>query len=65
MSDKKINSKLKIIDQIQNVRSKNNQNWMDILRLAFRHAPKEASQILKEIYKEDKKISSLAKKLTT
>tara|TARA_Y200000002_G_C22588217_1_gene623964 strand:+ start:436 stop:633 length:198 start_codon:yes stop_codon:yes gene_type:complete len=65
MSGKKINSKLKIIDQIQNVRGKNNQNWMDILRLAFKHAPKEASLILKEIYKEDKKISSLAKKLTT
>ena len=31
---------------------------MDILRLAFEHSPKEASKILKEIYKEDK-ISSL------
>lgn len=57
-------NKLKIIDQIQNVRTKNNQNWMDILRVAFKYAPEEASKILKEIYKEDKKISALAKKLT-
>jgi len=37
---------------------------MDILRLAFDHSPKEACKILKENYKEDKKISSLAGKLT-
>ena len=36
----------KIIDQIQNVRKKNNQNWMDILRLAFKSNPKKASKIL-------------------
>ncbi len=54
----------KIIDQIQNVRKKNNQNWMDILRLAFKSNPKKASKILSSIYKEDKKISNLAKKLT-
>ena len=55
----------KIIDQIEKVRSKNNKNWMDILRLAYKFAPREAANILKEIYREDKKISSLAKKLTT
>ena len=55
----------KIIDQIEKVRSKNNKNWMDILRLAYKYAPREAANILREIYREDKKISSLAKKLTT
>ena len=60
---KKINFN-KIINQIQNVRKKNNQNWMDILRLAFKSDPKQASRILSSIYKEDKKISNLAKKLT-
>jgi hypothetical protein len=60
---KKINFN-KVIDQIQNVRKKNNQNWMDILRLAFESNPKKASKILGFIYKEDKKISNLAKKLT-
>jgi hypothetical protein len=53
-----------IINDIQKVRSKNNKNWMDILRLAYKHSPKEAAKILSEIYKEDRKISILAKKLT-
>ena len=53
-----------IIDQIESVRTRNNKNWMDILRLAFRHSPDEAAAILREIYKEDKAISDLAAKLT-
>ena len=53
-----------IINDIQKVRGKNNKNWMDILKLAYKHSPKEASKILSEIYKEDKKISLLAKKLS-
>ncbi|WP_099825719.1 hypothetical protein [Oceaniglobus indicus] len=53
-----------IIDQIEAVRTKNNKNWMDILRLAFRHSPDEAAGILAEIYKEDQAISDLARQLT-
>jgi hypothetical protein len=37
---------------------------MDLLRLAFKHAPKEAAAIMAEIYKEDQGISELARKLT-
>ena len=37
---------------------------MDILRIAFRYAPNEAAEVLAEIYKEDKKVISLAKQLT-
>jgi len=33
---------------------------MDILRIAFKHAPK----VLSKIYKEDRKLNNLAKKLT-
>lgn len=55
---------LEIIDEIEKIRSRNNKNWMDILRLAFTHAPREASQILSGIYLEDDKISKLAKQLT-
>ena len=44
----------KIISKIENTRRKNNKNWMDILRLAFKNSPVEASKILSEIYKEDK-----------
>ena len=53
----------KIIGKIENTRKKNNKNWMDILRLAFESSPIEASKILSQIYKEDKNISVLAKKL--
>jgi len=53
-----------IIDKIEKIRTKNNKNWMDIVRLAFRSSPKEASKILSEIYKEDKEISLLSKELT-
>ena len=55
---------LEIIDEIQKIRSKNNVNWMDILRIAFSHAPDEAAKVLAEIYKEDKKLNNLAKQLT-
>jgi hypothetical protein len=53
----------KIIDQIQKIRSKNNVNWMDILRLAFKLDPMSASKIMKKINYDDKKISNLLKKL--
>lgn len=54
----------KIIDEIEAVRGRNNKNWMDLLRLAFRHAPHEAAAIVADIYREDADISRLAKKLT-
>jgi hypothetical protein len=55
---------LKIIDQIEKIRSKNNVNWMNILRLAFRLDPKEAKMIMKKINYDDKKISVLLNKLS-
>jgi hypothetical protein len=55
---------LKLILQIQNIRKKNNVNWMDMLRLAFKHDPKGAAKIMANIFRDDSKISSLAKKLT-
>ena len=62
---KKISNKyIKVINQIENVRKKNNKNWMDILRVAFTHAPRETAKIMANIYKDDSKISKLAKKLT-
>ena len=55
---------LKIIKKIENIRSKNNVNWMNILRLAFRLDPKSSIKIMKKINYDDKKISELLKKLT-
>ena len=55
---------LEIIDQIEKVRSKNNINWMNILRLAFKHSPKEARKIVANINRDDGEISLLLKKLS-
>ncbi len=62
--DKKIKHYLKIIDDIEKVRTRNNVNWMDILRLAFIHAPEDAKELMKKINAEDNEISELFKKLT-
>ena len=42
------NHYLDIIDQIEKVRSRNNVNWMDVLRLAFKYAPDEARALMKK-----------------
>lgn len=55
---------LKIIKQIEKIRSKNNVNWMNLLRLAFKLDPKSAAKIMKKINYDDKKIASLLKKLS-
>ena len=55
---------LKVINQISAVRKKNNNNWMDILKIAFKASPKESAEIMKRIFKQDKKISKLSEKLT-
>ena len=54
---------LKIISKIESVRKKNNVNWMNILRIAFKHDPKKAANVMAKIYTDDQKISSLVKKL--
>jgi len=54
-----------IIDEIEKVRSRNNVNWMDILRLSFKHAPEESKKIMAKINNEDDEISRLFKKLST
>lgn len=60
---KKINQGLKLVNQIQKIRSKNNKNWMDLLRLSLKLDFNLTSKILKEICKDDKRISNLAQKI--
>ena len=55
---------LKIIDRIEKIRKKNNVSWMNLLRLAFKHSPKQAVKIMSKIYIDDNNISKLVKKLT-
>mgnify|MGYP006124417913 CR=1 FL=1 len=54
---------LRIIDQVEKIRGKNNTNWMNILRLSFEKSPRQAAKILAKIYADDKRIGNLAKKL--
>ena len=55
----------KIINQIQKARSKNNVNWMNLLRLAFKLDPIKTAALMKKINYDDKKISNLLKKLSS
>ncbi len=55
---------LEIIDKIEKIRSNNNINWMNILRLAFKYAPDEARGIVSKINSDDQRISDLLKQLS-
>lgn len=52
------------IDRIELARSRNNLNWMSILRLALEKSPETAKQIIAEIKKIDCEITALTDKLT-
>ena len=55
---------LRIISQIENIRKKNNVNWMNILRIAFKNNPRATAKVMSKIYSDDKRIGKLVKKLT-
>ena len=52
-----------IINQIENIRKKNNVNWMNILRISFKYSPNQTAKVIAKIYSDDIKISKLVKKL--
>jgi hypothetical protein len=52
-----------LINKIQKTRSKNNVNWMNLLKLSFKHDPKNAAKIMSNVLNDDKKISLLVNKL--
>ena len=54
---------MEIIDKIQHIRSKNNVNWMDILRLAFRDSPEEARALMGKVNEYDGEIAALLRQL--
>ena len=49
----------KIINKIQEIRSKNNVNWMDLLRIAIKKDPKNSRKVISNIYQSDSDISDL------
>lgn len=52
-----------IIDQISVVRARNNINWMQILRVALKHAPEETKIELAAIYTADNEVADLVRML--
>lgn len=54
---------LSIIDQIQKIRSKNNKNWMDLLRLSYEVDPTKTIIIIQNILLKDEKLMKLGNKL--
>ena len=55
--------KMAVIDEIERVRTQNNVNWMNLLRLAFRVAPEEATGLVRKINASDMRISELFSRL--
>jgi len=62
METKSLNQDMRI-DQMQEIRSKNNVNWMDMVRLAMKHAPEETKELLIKIMNKDKEVISICEKL--
>ena len=54
-----------LIDEIQHIRTKNNELWMNLLRIAFRESPEETRQIFKQIAENDHKINQISKELVS
>ena len=55
--------KMNTIDKIEKIRAENNKNWMNLLRLALKHAPEEAKEIFNKITECDLEINKLMKEL--
>lgn len=52
-----------IINDIQQIRARNNEHWMDLVKLSFRTAPIESRAIFKKIKYCDEKVNELLKEL--
>jgi len=58
-----INKYLRAIDKIEKARKQNNVNWMDVLRIALKHAPEETIILMNKINKKDQIITNLFKRV--
>jgi hypothetical protein len=63
MTIKEIKGYEQIIDGIELIRSRNNKNWMNLLRIALKHAPKEGQKIMRNIVDCDSEINKLTSRL--
>jgi len=62
-TDQKLNKDLEIVNEIEKIRTRNNVNWMDLLRIGLKYAPKETKKIIRKINSDDRRISELFSKL--
>lgn len=62
-SNQEIKKSINLIDKIQKIRSKNNINWMNILKLSFNKDINAAKFIFKNIVNDDKLINQYSKQL--
>ena len=62
MTEKEIKQQERI-SKISVIRVVNNKCWMNILRLAWKHAPKETAEIFREIQNNDKVINDITKEM--
>jgi hypothetical protein len=53
----------KLIDEMEAIRSRNNVNWMDILRVALREAPEETRILLAGVSDCDGRVQNIIKKI--
>ena len=57
-------TKLEILNEIEQVRAKNNTYWMDVVRMCFELDEKRAQSIFSNIKECDKQIRDLSKEIT-
>ena len=53
----------RLIDDMENIRKKNNTNWMDLVRLAYKLDPASTKIIIRQIVDNDKKIASVLEEI--
>mgnify|MGYP000895658907 CR=1 FL=1 len=63
-TSKKVRKSLSLINKIQKIRSKNNKNWMDLVKLSLKLDFKNTSKILSGIYKNDNEIVNITKEIS-
>jgi len=54
----------KLIDDMQEIRRKNNINWMDLVRLAFKLDPIRAKSIMLEVVENDEAVTRILRELS-
>jgi len=62
-NEDRLKEDLKIIDEIEKIRTRNNINWMDLLRIGLKYAPEQTKKVIRKINSDDNRISELFSRL--